>query len=368
MGFKSRQPRGTNATPSRHAFCQGNTSQSQHTHAWAGQTQTIAPTGNGIPLFRRVNGKQLETLFCSNLAGSGYCVRTPRCISSVFFYATRRPRYNTRHTWAPITNQHTPRPVMLSKCHTLPKTNLARPPSISSARSNPTAAAHTRRIQTLRVVQERLRISRTNLSEFTDARDRPLLPFHAQYSHTVCPVRAYHAISSLHSHQGRAQRVLGSGGETCQRETKFPPADISLGEGHEGSSSHTGVVTAGQRRGDQKMWPALVGEWVGEKKRPSSHLFPTLLIPFQARYGRWPAVAKLGMTSPAWHGTCPFLYSTPAFCTCCGFQKEFFCGLFVLCLAPPVMMPSQDGRKYAQTTRGARQEPLFALFGASNVS
>lgn len=128
------------------------------------------------------------------------------------------------------------------------------------------------------------------------------------------------------------------------------------------------MVTAGQRRGDRKMWPALVGEWVGEKKRPSSHLFPTLLIPFQARYGRWPAVAKLGMTSPAWHGTCPFLYSTPAFCTCCGFQKELFCGLVVLCLAPPVMMPSQDGRKYAQTTRGARQEPLFALFGASNIS
>lgn len=126
MGFKSRQPRGTNATPSRQAFCQGNTSQSQHTHAWAGQTQTIAPTGNGIPLFRRVNGKQLETLLCSNLAGSGYRVRTPRCISSVFFYATRRPRYNTRHTWAP---HHQSTPAQAGDAQQVPDTAQNQPGS-----------------------------------------------------------------------------------------------------------------------------------------------------------------------------------------------------------------------------------------------
>lgn len=86
----------------------------------------------------------------------------------------------------PITNQHTPRPVMLSKCQTLPKTNLARPPSISSARSNPAAAAHTRRIQTLRVVQERLRISRTNPFGVYDARRTPFCFLPSARSHTLC--------------------------------------------------------------------------------------------------------------------------------------------------------------------------------------
>lgn len=75
---------------------------------------------------------------------------------------------------------------MLSKCQTLPKTNLARPPSISSARSNPTAAAHTRRIQTLRVVQERLRISRTNPFGVYDARRPPFGFLPPARSHTLC--------------------------------------------------------------------------------------------------------------------------------------------------------------------------------------
>lgn len=143
-------------------------------------------------------------------------------------------------------------------CQTLPKTNLARPPSISSARSIllllPTHAGF------------KLCVSYKNASESPGQTFRSLrcartalwLPSFCSFTHTVRLVRAYHAISSLHSHQGRAQRGLGSGGEICQRETKFPSAYISLGEGHEGSSSHTGVVTAGQRRGDRKMWPGWV--------------------------------------------------------------------------------------------------------------
>lgn len=208
---------------------------------------------------------------------------------------------HTRHTWAPPINaraRHCPKPTWLARpaSHPLDPILLLLPThagfklcvSYKNASESPG--------QTFRSLQ--MRETALWLPSF--------LSFTHKNSHTVCPVKAYHATSSLHSHQGRAQRGLGSGGETCQRETRFPPAYISLGEGHEGSSSHTGVVTAGQRRGDRKI-VACAGGWVGEEKRPSWHLFPTLLIPFQARYGRWPAVAKLGMTSPAWHGTCPVL-------------------------------------------------------------
>lgn len=138
-----------------------------------------------------------------------------------------------------------------------------------------------------------------------DARDRPLLPSFLSFTHnthTLCALLRPTTQSAAYTATKGERREFLAWGETCQRA----PAYISLGEGHEGSSSHTGVVTAGQRRGDRKI-VACAGGWVGEEKRPSWHLFPTLLIPFQARYGRWPAVAKLGMTSPAWHGTCPVL-------------------------------------------------------------
>lgn len=65
------------------------TCRSCNTHAWAGQTQAIAPTGNGLVLSLQESKQQtiekITTLWY--LAGSGYCVKTPRCISGVF-YAT----------------------------------------------------------------------------------------------------------------------------------------------------------------------------------------------------------------------------------------------------------------------------------------
>lgn len=222
---------------------------------------------------------------------------------------------HTRHTWAPPINaraRHCPKPTWLARpaSHPLDPILLLLPTragfklcvSYKNASDSPG--------QTFRS----LRCARTALCFLPSflSRTKP---------HTLCALLRPTTQSAAYTATKGERREFLAWGETCQRA----PAYISLGEGHEGSSSHTGVVTAGQRRGDRKI-VACAGGWVGEEKRPSWHLFPTLLIPFQARYGRWPAVAKLGMTSPAWHGTCPVLSFPLPFAPVVASRKNYSAG------------------------------------------
>lgn len=178
--------------------------------------------------FRRTNNqKQKKNNYrCPAIvhrAGPGHCIRTPRCISSVY-YATRRPRY-TLDT-----------PIM---------TRPGRPCSASAKhRPNPTfILCPSRRIQRLRVLHSRPAPNHPDKPfGVYDARDRPSFD---SRSHTVCPVRA----------RPRNQQPTQPPRESVERSwlwhsaNERPASPLTLpfcarGEGLQSSLSHR-VVTAG---------------------------------------------------------------------------------------------------------------------------
>lgn len=133
MGFKSRQPRRTNATPSRHALA-----------ALARVTRRDKRLGR--PDTGICPGRKWSTPSSGEQTANNQ--KTPSCglISSRLWvlcqdaevYQQRLPCDSTAEIHTRHTNQHGPKPAMLSKCQTLPKTHLARP-ALRPILSNPSA-------------------------------------------------------------------------------------------------------------------------------------------------------------------------------------------------------------------------------------
>lgn len=120
MGFKSRQPRRTNTTPSRHAFARvtrrdKRLGRARHRHLPRQKEMVYSPPFQ--------EGKR-QTFEEHRPVVSG---RLWVLCQDAEVYQQRLLCDSTAEIHARHTNQHPPRPAMLSKCQTLPKTWLSPP-------------------------------------------------------------------------------------------------------------------------------------------------------------------------------------------------------------------------------------------------